>query len=80
MGAIPVTAQIAWYTPIVNALGKAVREKQRPTAADKRSSAEPDTQASRQGLPAGMKCHIGAKSWKVKFKIARLVTAMANKP
>jgi hypothetical protein len=80
IGGIPVTAQTTWYAPIVNALGNAVREKQRPTLAAKRSSADPYTQASRQGLPAGMECHTGAKSWKVSFKIARLATAIANKP
>jgi hypothetical protein len=33
-------AQIAWYAPIVNTLGNAVREKQRPALATKRSRAD----------------------------------------
>jgi hypothetical protein len=60
MAGTPVTIQTPWYAPIANAFGKAVREKRRPTLAAKRSSADPYTQASRQGLPGAMECHIGA--------------------
>jgi hypothetical protein len=37
---MPSTAQTAWYAPIVNAPGNAVREKQSPALAAKRSSAD----------------------------------------
>jgi len=40
-GTARVTAQAASYVPIVNALGKAEREKQRPTLAAKTSSPHP---------------------------------------
>jgi len=36
-----MTAQIAWYAPIVNTLVKTVREKQTPALAAKTSSADP---------------------------------------
>jgi hypothetical protein len=62
IGGALVAAQIAWYAPIVNALGNAVREKHRPALAAKSKSPDPNTQIFCHAIQAGNVCPIGAKS------------------
>src|SRR5690348_6814262 len=51
-----IAAETAWYSPMVNAPGKAVRQKQRPALAINMTSADPYTQPSRHGIQAGKDC------------------------
>jgi DNA-binding MurR/RpiR family transcriptional regulator len=61
-GGAQIAAQTRRYAPIAITLVNAVREKKSPALAVSTSSADPYTQACRQGTQAGKECPAGAKS------------------
>lgn len=56
------TAQTDAYSPIIIALTKAVRAKNKPALAASKIAPDPYAQTSRQGSKAGNGSNIGAKS------------------